>query len=141
MHSRCRDMKKLLTAGSAFVATFIAAAPAFAQGQAVINPCPNDAGQGFGSLCRLTPQSSLPFLFTWIIIIAIVLALIFLIWGGIRWILSGGDKAKVESARSTIIAAIVGLIIIFLSWFIISIITQIFFGRSLFQNFVLPTIS
>jgi len=75
---------------------------------------------------------------TIIIIIAIVLSLFFLIWGGIRWITSGGDKAKVESARGTIIAAIIGLVIAFLAFFILSLALS-FFGLSL-TNLTLPKI-
>jgi len=39
-----------------------------------------------------------------------------LIIGGIRWILSGGDKANTESARNQITAALIGLIIVFAAW-------------------------
>jgi len=49
---------------------------------------------------------------------------------------SGGDKAKVESARGTIIAAIVGLVIAFLAFFILSLALS-FFGLSL-TNLTLP---
>ncbi len=61
-----------------------------------------------------------------ILVISAVVALIFLIWGGFKWITSGGDKAKVEAARNTIIAAIVGLIVAFLAYFILSIVLGIF---------------
>ena len=55
-----------------------------------------------------------------------IVALFFLLWGGIRWITSSGDKTKVQAARNTLIYATIGLIIIFLSYFIINIITTIF---------------
>ena len=38
-----------------------------------------------------------------------VLSFIFLVIGGVKYTASGGDKAQVESARQTIIYAIVGL--------------------------------
>lgn len=63
-----------------------------------------------------------------ILAVAVVLALFFLIWGGIKYVMSGGDKSAVESARGTIIAAIVGLVIAFLAFFIVSIITYILTG-------------
>ncbi len=135
-HYRYIHMKKFITIGSTLLTSLALAVPAFAQ--TTINPCPNDNGEGYGSLCTLTPEKTIPFIFTWIIIIAIVLALVFLVWGGIKWILSGGDKSKVEGARGTIIAAIVGLLIIFISWFVINLITQIFFQHSLSSNFTLP---
>ncbi len=60
-------------------------------------------------------------------IVAVVLAFIFLLWGGIQWILSGGDKAKYEEARNRITAAIIGLVIVALAWLIIKLVTW-FFG-------------
>ncbi len=57
-------------------------------------------------------------------------ALIFLILGGIAWITSQGDKAKVEAARKRITFAIIGLIIAFSAYFIINVIGD-FFGVKL----------
>lgn len=58
---------------------------------------------------------------------AVILTLFFLVFGGISFITSGGDKQKVVQARLRITYAIVGLIIIFLSFFIINLIGG-FFG-------------
>ena len=52
---------------------------------------------------------------------------------------SGGDKAKVESARNHIIAALIGLVIAFLAFFILSLALSIF-GLSL-NKISLPKIS
>ena len=57
-------------------------------------------------------------------------ALIFLILGGIQWIISQGDKTKVEAARKKITYAIIGLIVAFASYLIISVIGN-FFGVKL----------
>ncbi len=89
--------------------------------------CPDG---GFKSLCDINPESSGNSLIFNIVSILLVLAaiasLFFLIYGGIRWILSGGDKAKVGEARATLTAAVVGLIITFLSFFILNIVLGIF---------------
>lgn len=71
-------------------------------------------------------------------VLAIVIALGFLVYGGIKWITSGGDKTAVEGARNTIVAAIVGLVIVFLSYFILNIILG-FFGLEL-GKLELPTV-
>lgn len=63
---------------------------------------------------------------TSLITLAILFSLSFLIWGGIQWIMSGGDKHGVEVARNKIIYAIVGLVLTLLSLFIVSIIGRIF---------------
>ncbi len=44
--------------------------------------------------------------------VAAILVLGFLVWGGIEWITSAGEKGKVESARNKISNAITGLIIL-----------------------------
>jgi hypothetical protein len=67
------------------------------------------------------PRVFVNFLISLLFTIAIVISLIFLIWGGIRWILSGGDRMKVEDARITIISAIIGLIVTFASYFLFNL--------------------
>lgn len=49
------------------------------------------------------------------------------IWGAVSWILSGGDKAHVESAKGRITSALVGFILLISSYAIIRLI-QSFFG-------------
>jgi predicted small integral membrane protein len=63
---------------------------------------------------------------TIMLIIAIILALVFLILGGIGWITSGGDKAKVAAARSRITYAIIGLVVTLVAFFIVSVVGYIF---------------
>ncbi len=41
-----------------------------------------------------------------------ILLLIYLVWGGLEWLTSGGDKAKLESARAKITSALIGVAII-----------------------------
>jgi len=136
-------MKKslsILTTTVASATAYLAfALPAFAQ--VPVNPCPSTTGGGtnFSTLCNLNSSkigAVLSEIITIVLIAAAIIALFFLIFGGIRWITSGGDKAKVESARNTIIASIIGLIIALLSFFIITIVLG-FFGLSL-SNLTLP---
>ena len=61
------------------------------------------------------------------IITGSIIALLFLIWGGIDWITSGGDKAKYEAARDKITAAIFGLGLL-ASAFVIWTLVNYFFG-------------
>ncbi len=49
-----------------------------------------------------------------------IVAVIMLIWGGLRYILSGGDAKKVTDAKNTVLYAIIGLIIAFLAYAIVS---------------------
>lgn len=66
------------------------------------------------------------------LIIAALLVFVYLIWGGISWITSGGDKAKTEEARARISAALVGLAIVAASWAVIQIVGY-FFGINIFD--------
>ncbi|HEX7042525.1 MAG TPA: hypothetical protein VF189_04700 [Patescibacteria group bacterium] len=73
-------------------------------------------------------------------VVAALLALGFLILGGIKWLTSQGEKEGIGKARETIVAAVVGLIIIFLSYLIVNFILNLFVGVNLF-NLTLPTIT
>lgn len=51
-----------------------------------------------------------------LLFIAGALAVIMLIWGGIRYTVSGGNASAVTAAKNTILYAIVGLIVAFLAF-------------------------
>lgn len=55
-----------------------------------------------------------------------------LVVGGVKWILSGGDKAHTEGARNQITAALVGLVIVFSAWAIAGLIDS-FFGINILK--------
>ncbi len=59
------------------------------------------------------------------LILAGATALFFILFAGIRFILSGGDPKQVEAARHTLTYAIIGLVLIFSSFFIINVIAYI----------------
>ena len=61
------------------------------------------------------------------VIAAIFVCLFVLILGGFQWILSQGDKQKVAQARQRIAFSIIGLIVVFTSFMIITILYT-FFG-------------
>lgn len=66
------------------------------------------------------------------LVIAAVVFFFILVIGGIRWIMSGGDKAQTENARNQITAALVGLVIVFAAWAIVALINT-FFGIDVFN--------
>ena len=70
-------------------------------------------------------------------IIAAILTFAFLVWGGIQWILSGGDKTQTQAARDRITMALVGLGIVAAAWALMKVIGY-FFGIDVFQ-FSIPT--
>lgn len=48
-----------------------------------------------------------------------IVAVIMIIWGGFKFITSGGDSGNVASARNTIIYALIGLVIVALAQIIV----------------------
>jgi hypothetical protein len=59
-----------------------------------------------------------------ILIVAGLIAFVYLLLGGIKWITSGGDSAAVEAARGQIVQALIGLIVVFASWGLIILVEQ-----------------
>ena len=49
-----------------------------------------------------------------------IISVVMLIYGGLRYIISGGDSKKVTDAKNTIMYAIIGLIIAILSYAIVN---------------------
>lgn len=135
-------MKKLLSSifsrlSLPFLLVFLRPSLAFAA--TPVQTCPQAP---FDKLCGFTEKGFggvVATVITIAFVLAVVIALGFLVYGGIKWILSGGDKAAVESARNTIVAAVVGLVIVFLSYFILNIVLGIF-GLQLSQ-LQLPTLT
>lgn len=130
------DMKKALGTAAALATLLTLAPQAFAQ---AVDLQPQS---GFGNLTKVNVASFgsiVSVVITTLLIIAVIVALVFLVWGGVKWITSNGDKARVESARSTIISALVGLIIAFLAYFLLSVVAS-FFGINVFA-LTLPTIT
>jgi len=69
---------------------------------------------------------SLSFIVGAIIFVAIIIV------GAIQWIISGGDKAGIESAKGKITNAVIGLVIL-LSLFAIIYVLENFFGIKLLE--------
>jgi len=87
-----------------------------------------------GQVIVPTPTGAIPNLgqlissgVTAIIIVAGLLTFLYLVYGGIEWLTSGGDKTKMEEARGKITSAIIGLAIVAAAWAIMKLVGQ-FFG-------------
>lgn len=52
------------------------------------------------------------------------LSVVMLIYGGLRYVISGGDSAKVTSAKNTILYAIVGVVVAILAYAAIDFVTS-----------------
>ncbi|MBQ8991931.1 hypothetical protein IJ103_01925 [Candidatus Saccharibacteria bacterium] len=63
-----------------------------------------------------------------------VISVVMLIYGGFRYIISGGDNKKVTDAKNTILYAIIGLIIALLAYAIINFVIAAITGQTLDLN-------
>lgn len=128
-------MKKLFILSLSFILFSFLVTPSFA------SLCP--AGSQFTKLCDVDVTDHTTIIrdvINILFVIAGIIALLFLIYGGVRWILSGGDKAKIGEARATLVAAVTGLIITFLAFFIINLVS-FFFGLNSGSIFVIPRLT
>ena len=117
-------LKKVTTSAAVAANTMLLlAGSAFAQ---TVDLKPSQAS-GFSSLGTLTPEKLIPMLIKLLLIVAALVFFFMLVLGGIKWILSGGDKGKTEEARNQITSALVGLVIVFSAWAIAGLI-KAFFG-------------
>lgn len=68
-----------------------------------------------------------------ILLVASLATFLYLLYGGVEWIISGGDKGKIDAAKQKITQAIIGLAIVASSWAIFQLITY-FFGIDILGN-------
>lgn len=59
-----------------------------------------------------------------------IISVIMLIYGGLRYVISGGDSKKVTDAKNTILYAIIGLIISILAFAIVNFVINAITGES-----------
>ena len=121
-----KSIKKIaLAAGTAMSGLMTAASLAMAE----VNIEPIETGKGYATNFGTMFSSILNV----VMLIAALLVFAYMIWGGVEWITSGGDKSKAESARNKLTAAIIGLVIIAASYAVITLVVQ-FLGFNDFND-------
>ena len=87
-------------------------------------------GTPFERLPQIRAQNAIQFVISFLFVVGSVAFFIMLLWGGVQWITSGGDKEGVEKARKKITQSAIGLCILFSSYAIMILIDKIFLGGS-----------
>jgi len=64
----------------------------------------------------------------WVLTIAAIVAFFYLIVSGFQYITAGGDAAKAQTARQGIINALIGIIVILISWVVLRYVGTQFSG-------------
>lgn len=123
----------LVSVGSLATSLFL---PVSAYAQQELKPPP-------GSVATNIDPAAIPQLIVnSLFLIASFLAVAYLMYGGIRWITSRGDKAGVEAARKHIIAAIVGVVVVAGAFFLMQLLFNILGADNpISKNFKLPTLN
>jgi hypothetical protein len=57
---------------------------------------------------------------SWGLGIVAILAVVFIIYGGFRMVAAAGNEEQVKAGRETIIYAVIGLVVVILSWVIVN---------------------
>jgi hypothetical protein len=112
---------------------------AYAQTNA--NPC-TSLGP-FSTLCNLGSDQFgfvVSTAITIILILTIIISVFYFMYGGIKWIVSRGDKDKIGEARNQIIASLAGLVVVFLAFFVINIVFGFFFPGKSLKDLTLPSL-
>ena len=89
---------------------------------------------------NIKPEAIPQLIINMLFLVASFLAVAYLMYGGIRWITSRGDKAGVEAARKHIMAAIVGVVVVAGAFFIMQLLFTILGAQNPTKNFILPVL-
>lgn len=127
-------LKKFLTVSGSAISLLISASKVSAATTSTYSPPP-------GTLNPDIDPVKIPQLgFSLLLYVAGALAIGYLMYGGIKWITSRGDKVAVESARRHIMAAVIGLVIVISAFFILTVVFRILGVQNPLDN-GLPTLT
>ena len=123
-----KKLIKIATGITTGVSTFYwGALPALA----AVNLCSQSTTGDISKLCTGTIEGLIKTVLNTALFVAFVAALVYLIWGGINWIMSGGDKEGTTKAKEKVTSALIGLAVVLGSWVLINIVTTFFLGTGI----------
>lgn len=74
--------------------------------------------------------------FNLLFVVGVIITIALVIYSGIQWTLSGGDKEKISSARARLTYAIIGLVVIITAFAIVKIVLSLLgYNPGFFFNF------
>jgi hypothetical protein len=118
---------KITTKQISVAATLVALAVPLLVSAQILPPAPPGLAGGFSG-----GSNTISGVVTRIVEIALALAgliaILFLIIGGFRYVTAGGNEETAESAKKTILNAIIGIIVIILSYVILRVIENALLG-------------
>ncbi len=124
-------MKKILLYLPSLIAVMLAVFPFFAHAQSEINqgmmsiksPFPSF---GIAGSTTLTGSAGLiTNIIRMLLLIAGAIAVLFVIFGGFQYLTSAGNAEQAEKGKTTLVNAIIGIVIIILSYVIINVVVNL----------------
>ena len=95
-------------------------------------------GGSFKNLENLTAGGIISGAISLVLILVALVFFFILVFGGLKWVTSGGDEKKVGEARSQITNALIGLAIVFAAWAIMKLIGTVF-GIDILGGLTIPS--
>lgn len=86
--------------------------------KAISSSVPTDPGRGLAFYIATLWQT--------VITVGGLAFIIYLVWGGIEYLTSGGDKARVDDAQKKITSSLIGIVILVASYGITYFVQQVF---------------
>lgn len=87
-----------------------------------ISGTPIDAPAGVPTGGMETGQKAINLGFNLLFLVGVVITLALIIYSGIQWILSNGEKEKIASARARITYSIIGLVVIITAFIVVKVV-------------------
>lgn len=111
------------------VSAFLSSMPVRGDFNNIFGPIeiPNEVGFLKNKVGRAGLESLVSNIIRLIFLIAAIAVLFFFLYGGLKWIFSGGDKQQLDAAKNMITAAVIGFAIVALTYIIMRVI-ETFFG-------------
>lgn len=120
-------LKKTLATATTAISYLLVTASVYAQDGGLKAPA--------GSVATNLKVETIPqYIVNALFLIAAFLAVAYLMYGGIKWITSRGDKVQVESARKHIVAAVLGLVIVAGSFFALNVVFRLLGAENPLEN-------
>ena len=112
-------MKKLIIGlGTTLNSLYWLSAPAFAQVSQIKIDKPKGAIEEFSPVISGALKI--------VMVIAALVCFVYIIWGGMEWMMSGGEKTSVTAAKAKLTAAFLGLIVVLSAWAILKLLEYLF---------------
>jgi len=91
-----------------------------AQAQRDVTVAPVAVGVGsLGEFYQLIKDAT-----AWLVVFGIIIGAIFIIWGGIQYMTSGGDEASTGAAKQKIIGGLIGIALVLLAYSLVNVVAS-----------------